>query len=195
EIPAGDAVAVLGQDKSPIAILSGRGGAQISRERMEDLTMMAREQGREVLVVATDKRSAQFLAESSHLAAHVMLRSQLKADSVLPVQGTVIVEHAERLSLKETLLLQEKALNAGAQLLFMDMENRQGTGNALSVLKAAEVPQYRFYGASLPEVRLVSESDKWARYTQLAQAYVQLSGEGRDVVAQVTGAREQYRLT
>lgn len=195
EMPAGDAVAVLGQDKRPVAILSGRGGAQTSRERMEDLAMMAREQGREVLVVATDKRSGQFLAESTHLAAHVMLRSQLKADSVLPVQGTVIVEHAEKLSLKEMLLLQEKALNAGAQLLFMDMENRQGTGNALAVLKAAEVPQYRFYGASLPEVRLVSESDKWARYTQLAQAYVQLSGEGRDVVAQVTGAREQYRLT
>ncbi|MFV8762099.1 conjugative transfer relaxase/helicase TraI [Yersinia enterocolitica] len=195
EIPAGDAVAVLGQDKSPVAILSGRGGAQTSRERMEDLAMMAREQGREVLVVATDKRSAQFLAESSYLAAHIMLRSQLKADSVLPVQGTVIVEHAEKLSLKETLLLQEKALSTGAQLLFMDTENRQGTGNALSVLKAAEVPQYRFYGTSLPEVHLVSEPDKRVRYSLLAQAYVQLSGEGREVVAQVTGAREQHLLT
>ncbi|MGT3244669.1 conjugative transfer relaxase/helicase TraI [Yersinia enterocolitica] len=195
EVPAGDAVAVLGQDKSPVAILSGRGGAQTSREWMEDLAMMAREQGREVLVVATDKRSGQFLAESPHLAAHIMLRSQLKADSVLPVQGTVIVEHAEKLSLKETLLLQEKALSAGAQLLFMDTENRQGTGNALSVLKAAEVPQYRFYGTSLPEVHLVSEPDKRARYSLLAQAYVQLSGEGREVVAQVTGAREQHLLT
>ena len=87
-----------------------------------------------------------------------MLRSQLKAETVLPVQGTVIVDRAERLSLKETLLLQEKAISAGAQLLFMDTENRQGTGNALSVLKAAEVPQYRFSGAHLPEVRLGSEA-------------------------------------
>lgn len=194
-IPSGDAVSVLGQDKSPVAILSGRGGAQALLERTEDVAMMARAQGREVMVIASDARSGQFLSESPHLAGSVMLRSQLKAETVLPVQGTVIVDRAERLSLKETLLLQEKAISAGAQLLFMDTENRQGTGNDLSVLKAAEVPQYRFYGTQLPEVRLVSEPDKRTRYGQLAQEYVRLSGEGRDVVAQVTGAREQQQLT
>lgn len=195
DMPASDAVSVLAQDKSPVAILSGRGGAQAIRERTEDVAMMARAQGREVMVVAADGRSGEFLSESPHLAGHVMLRSQMKADTVLPVQGTVIVDRAERLSLKETLLLQEKALSAGAQLVFMDTENRQGTGNALSVLKAADIPQYRFYGTQLPEVRLVSEADKRARYGQLAQDYVRLSAEGRDVVAQVTGAREQQQLT
>ncbi|WP_447887217.1 conjugative transfer relaxase/helicase TraI [Serratia fonticola] len=194
-IPSGDAVSVLGQDKSPVAILSGRGGAQTLRERTEDVAMMARAQGRDVMIIASDARSGQFLAESPHLAGNVMLRSQLKSESVLPVQGTVIVDRAERLSLKETLLLQEKAMSAGAQLLFMDTENRQGTGNALSVLKAAEVPQYRFYGTSLPEVQLNSEPDKRTRYDHLAREYVRLSGEGRDVVAQVTGPREQQQLT
>lgn len=193
--PAGDAVSVLTQDKSPVAILSGRGGAQALRERTEDVAMMARSQGREVMVIAADGRSGQFLAESPHLAGKVMLRSQMTADTVLPVQGTVIVDRAERLSLKETVLLQEKALSAGAQLIFMDTENRQGTGNALSVLKEADIPQYRFYGTQLPEVRLVSEADKRSRYSQLAQGYVRLSSEGRDVVAQVTGAREQQQLT
>ena len=195
DIPAGDAVSVLTQDKSPVAILSGRGGAQALRERTEDVAMMARSQGREVMVIAADGRSGQFLSESPHLAGHVMLRSQMNADTVLPVQGTVIVDRAERLSLKETVLLQEKALSAGAQLIFMDTENRQGTGNALSVLKEAGIPQYRFYGTQLPEVRLVSEADKRSRYSQLAQDYVRLSAEGRDVVAQVTGAREQQQLT
>ncbi|HEF0999248.1 TPA: conjugative transfer relaxase/helicase TraI [Escherichia coli] len=195
DIPAGDAVSVLTQDKSPVAILSGRGGAQALRERTEDVAMMARSQGREVMVIAADGRSGQFMSESSHLAGHVMLRSQMNADTVLPVQGTVIVDRAERLSLKETVLLQEKALSAGAQLIFMDTENRQGTGNALSVLKEAGIPQYRFYGTQLPEVRLVSEADKRSRYGQLAQDYVRLSAEGRDVVAQVTGAREQQQLT
>lgn len=195
DMPASDAVSVLAQDKSPVAILSGRGGAQAIRERTEDVAMMARAQGREVMVVAADGRSGEFLSESPHLAGHVMLRSQMKADTVLPVQGTVIVDRAERLSLKETLLLQEMALSAGAQLVFMDTENRQGTGNALSVLKEADIPQYRFYGTQLPEVRLVSEADKRARYGQLAQDYVRLSAEGRDVVAQVTGAREQQQLT
>ncbi|EIX7446825.1 conjugative transfer relaxase/helicase TraI [Escherichia coli] len=195
DIPAGDAVSVLTQDKSPVAILSGRGGAQALRERTEDVAMMARSQGREVMVIAADGRSGQFLSESPHLAGHVMLRSQMNADTVLPVQGTVIVDRAERLSLKETVLLQEKALSVGAQLIFMDTENRQGTGNALSVLKEAGIPQYRFYGTQLPEVRLVSEADKRSRYGQLAQDYVRLSAEGRDVVAQVTGAREQQQLT
>ncbi|HCL5279877.1 TPA: conjugative transfer relaxase/helicase TraI [Salmonella enterica] len=195
DIPAGDAVSVLTQDKSPVAILSGRGGAQALRGRTEDVAMMARSQGREVMVIAADGRSGQFLAESPHLAGHVMMRSQMNADSVLPVQGTVIVDRAERLSLKETVLLQEKALSAGAQLIFMDTENRQGTGNALSVLKEADIPQYRFYGTQLPEVRLVSEADKRSRYGQLAQDYVRLSAEGLEVVAQVTGAREQQQLT
>lgn len=195
EVPAGDAVSVLTQDKSPVAILSGRGGAQALRERTEDVAMMARAQGREVMVIAADGRSGQFLAESPHLSGQVMLRSQMNADTVLPVQGTVIVDRAERLSLKETVLLQEKALSAGAQLIFMDTENRQGTGNALSVLKEADIPQYRFYGTQLPEVRLVSEADKRSRYGQLAQDYVRMSAEGRDVVAQVTGAREQQQLT
>lgn len=195
DIPAGDAVSVLSQDKSPVAILSGRGGAQTLRERTEDVAMMARSQGREVMVIAADGHSGQFLSESPHLAGHVMLRSQMNADTVLPVQGTVIVDRAERLSLKETVLLQEKALSAGAQLIFMDTENRQGTGNALSVLKEADIPQYQFYGTQLPEVRLVSEADKRSRYGQLAQEYVRLSAEGRDVVAQVTGTREQQQLT
>ncbi|EBU5578665.1 conjugative transfer relaxase/helicase TraI [Salmonella enterica subsp. enterica serovar Braenderup] len=194
DIPAGDAVSVLSQDKSPVAILSGRGGAQTLRDRTEDVAMMARSQGREVMVIAADGRSGQFLSESPHLAGHVMLRSQMNADTVLPVQGTVIVDRAERLSLKETVLLQEKALSAGAQLIFMDTENRQGTGNALSVLKEADIPQYRFYGTQLPEVRLISEADKRSRYGQLAQEYVRLSAEGRDVVAQVTGTREQQQL-
>lgn len=195
DIPAGDAVSVLTQDKSPVAILSGRGGAQALRERTEDVAMMARSQGREVMVIAADGHSGQFLSESPHLAGHVMLRSQMNADTVLPVQGTVIIDRAERLSLKETVLLQEKALSAGAQLIFMDTENRQGTGNALSVLKEGGIPQYRFYGTQLPEVRLVSEADKRSRYSQLAQDYVRLSAEGRDVVAQVTGSREQQQLT
>lgn len=195
DVPAGDAVSVLTQDKSPVAILSGRGGAQALRERTEDVAMMARSQGRDVMVIAADGRSGQFLAESPHLAGHVMLRSQMNADTVLPMQGTVIIDRAERLSLKETVLLQEKALSTGAQLILMDTENRQGTGNALSVLKDADIPQYRFYGTQLPEVQLVCEADKRSRYGQLAQDYVRLSAEGRDVVTQVTGAREQQHLT
>ena len=46
-----------------MAILSGRGGAQALRERTEDVAMMARSQGREVMVIAADGRSGQFMSE------------------------------------------------------------------------------------------------------------------------------------
>ena len=195
DMPASDAVSVLTQDKSPLAIISGRGGAQAQRERMVDVAMMARLQGRPIQVLATDNKSASFLAQAPSLHGAILPRAQLAADTVFPVQSTLIVEQGERLSLKETLLVLEKAQASGTQVVFMDSENRQGTGNALSVLKQADVPQYRAYHAELPSVRIVSEPDKPTRYAQLANEYVQRTGAGQDVVAQVAGPREQHLLT
>ncbi|EFV7733738.1 conjugative relaxase, partial [Shigella sonnei] len=43
-----DAVSVLAQDRPSLAIVSGQGGAAGQRERVAELVMMAREQGREV---------------------------------------------------------------------------------------------------------------------------------------------------
>lgn len=193
--PRGDAITVLGQDKSPLAVLVGRGGAQVQRERLVDAVLMAREHGRDVQVLAADKRSEAFLGQDAHLAGRVMSRTGLTAELVLPAHSTLVIDQAEKLSLKDTLLLLEKGREASAQLLFMDTENRQGTGNALSVLKETGVAQYRFYDSAPPTVRLVSEPDKRTRYGELATEYVRLMGEGRDVVAQVSGVREQALLT
>jgi conjugative transfer relaxase protein TraI len=193
--PTGDAVAVLSQDRHPLAILSAKGGAQSQRNRIIDAAEMAREQGREVVVLTSDARSGRYLSEETQLKDNLMQRSGLKADATFPVQSTLIVEQAEKLTLKETLLILEKARDAGAQVLLMDTENRQGTGNALSVLKSTEVPQYQQYADKQPDIRLVSEPDKRQRYAALASEYVRLSAEGRDVVAQVSGPREQTALT
>lgn len=57
---AGDAVSVLAQDRSPLAVMSGKGEAQVQRERILDVTQMARELGREVVVLASDRRSGAF---------------------------------------------------------------------------------------------------------------------------------------
>jgi len=195
DFPSGDAISVLGQDRHPLAILSGKGGASVQRERIMDATQMAREQGRDVVIIAADARSGRFLSEENRLSEHVMQRSWLKADTTFPAQSTLILEQAEKLSLKDTLLVLERAQHAGSQVLFMDSENRQGTGNALSVLKNADVPQYRFYQDKLADVTLISESDKRTRYGELAHDYVRLSSEGREVVAQVAGSREQAILT
>ncbi|WP_413229619.1 MobF family relaxase [Klebsiella aerogenes] len=192
--PASDAVSVLSQDRHPLAILSGKGGAAVQRDRIADVAQMAREQGREVVVLASDNRSQRWLAENTSLSDTLMPRSGLKPETSLPVQSTLIVEQAEKLTLKETLMVLEKARDAGAQVLLMDSENRQGTGNALSVLKNTDVPQYHAYSSRTPDVHLVSERDKHTRYAQLAEDYVRLSAAGREVVVQATGPREQAAL-
>lgn len=52
-----DAVSVLAQDRPSLAIVSGQGGAAGQRERVAELVMMVREQGREVQIIAADRRS------------------------------------------------------------------------------------------------------------------------------------------
>ncbi|ENP9699498.1 conjugative transfer relaxase/helicase TraI [Escherichia coli] len=61
-----DAVSVLAQDRPSLAIVSGQGGAAGQRERVAELVMMAREQGREVQIIAADRRS-QMTAQSHSL--------------------------------------------------------------------------------------------------------------------------------
>lgn len=192
---AGDAVSVLAQDRSPLALMSGKGGAQVQRERIADVAQMAREQGREVMVLAADRRSGAFLEQDAQLEGRLMHRTGLNADTVIPAHSTLIVEQAEKLTLKETLLVLEKGQAANAQVVFMDAQNRAGTGNALSVLKESDVPQYRFYGGKQPEITLVSEPDKRTRFGEVARLYVDAVRNGRDVVAQVDGPVEQKTLT
>nr|MDM8641078.1 TraX family protein [Escherichia coli] len=67
-----DAVSVLAQDRPSLAIVSGQGGAAGQRERVAELVMMAREQGREVQIIAADRRSQMNLKQDERLAGLVM---------------------------------------------------------------------------------------------------------------------------
>ncbi|WP_072932119.1 conjugative transfer relaxase/helicase TraI [Nissabacter archeti] len=193
--PYSDAVSVLAQDKSPIAVLSGIGGASVQRDRLAETVDMAKEQGRHVSVLSADNRSQAFLAQDTRLTAHLLPRSALSAEMSLPVQSTLIVDQAEKLSLKDTLLLLEHAQNQSVQLLFMNTEKRKGTGNALSVLNEAGVNRYRYYGSTQATAQVISEPDKRVRYQALAQEYAALKTAGEPVLAQVNGVREQQTLT
>ncbi|MGL6659625.1 MobF family relaxase [Escherichia coli] len=62
-----DAVSVLAQDRPSLAIVSGQGGAAGQRERVAELVMMAREQGREVQIIAADRRSQMNLKQDERL--------------------------------------------------------------------------------------------------------------------------------
>ncbi|HDK8804671.1 TPA: conjugative relaxase, partial [Escherichia coli] len=64
-----DAVSVLAQDRPSLAIVSGQGGAAGQRERVAELVMMVREQGREVQIIAADRRSQMNLKQDERLTA------------------------------------------------------------------------------------------------------------------------------
>ncbi|EOZ8335811.1 conjugative transfer relaxase/helicase TraI [Escherichia coli] len=106
-----DAVSVLAQDRPSLAIVSGQGGAAGQRERMAELVMMAREQGREVQIIAADRRSQMNLKQDERLSGELITgRRQLLEGMAFTPGSTVIVDQGEKLSLKETLTAQSHSL-------------------------------------------------------------------------------------
>lgn len=98
-----DAVSVLAQDRPSLAIVSGQGGAAGQRERVAELVMMAREQGREVQIIAADRRSQMNLKQDERLSGELITgRRQLLEGIAFTPGSTVIVDQGEKLSLTPT---------------------------------------------------------------------------------------------
>ena len=194
-VPWSDAMAVMAQDRPPVAVMSGAGGAGTNRDRIAEVVTMAKEMGRDVTVLSADRRSDVWLNQDARITGNTLTKSGLSADLVLHPQSTLVVDQAEKLTLKETLLILEKGRNHDVQVVFMDTEKRRGTGSALTVLNEADVPLYRYRGGAQADVNVVSMGDKRARFDRLAQDYARLDDEGISVVAQVNGVKEQQLLT
>ncbi|HBR0079309.1 TPA: conjugative relaxase, partial [Klebsiella pneumoniae] len=140
QVPFSDAVSVLAQDRPVMGIVSGQGGATGQRERVAELTLMAREQGRDVHILAADNRSRDFLAGDVRLAGETVTgKSALQDGTAFIPGGTLIVDQAEKLSLKETISLLDGAMRHNVQVLLSDSGKRSGTGSALTVLKDSGV--------------------------------------------------------
>ncbi|HCR1107279.1 TPA: conjugative transfer relaxase/helicase TraI [Klebsiella aerogenes] len=190
-----DAVSVLAQDRPAMGIIAGQGGAAGQRERVVELTLMAREQGRDVHILAADNRSRDFLAGDERLAGETVTgKSALQDGTAFVPGGTLIVDQAEKLSLKETISLLDGAMRHNVQVLLSDSSKRSGTGSALTVLKDSGVNTYRWQGGKQATADIISEPDKSARYSRLAQEFAVSVREGQESVAQISGAREQNIL-
>lgn len=194
--PYSDAVSVLAQDKPPMAILSGAGGALVQRDRVAELVNLAHEQGREVQILAGDTKARAYLQQDAQLAKESVLpkRSMLDGTAFVP-NSTLIVEQGEKLTLKEAVSLLDGAVRNNVQLLVMDSQQRSGTGSALSVLRDAGVNDYRYQGGKQIDAVVVGEADKNQRYAQLAHDYVAHLQAGGKGVVQTSGVREQDILT
>ena len=203
--PYSDVVSVLAQDRAPLAVLSGRGGAAVQRDRIVELVTMSREQGRDVQVLAADNKSLRYLQADARLSEVTLTgKSALQpaeggqltpAGLGLMPNSTLVVDQGEKLTLKEAEALLAGTARHNVQVLVMDTQARQGTGNVLRVLTEAGVNPYRYQGGKQADVHLVSEPDKQNRMTQLASGFAQTLQAGETVTAQVSGAREQASLT
>ncbi|MBK0167090.1 conjugative transfer relaxase/helicase TraI [Klebsiella sp. S69] len=190
-----DAVSVLAQDRPAMGIVAGQGGAAGQRERVAELTLMTREQGRDVHILAADNRSREFLAGDARLAGETVTgKSALQDGTAFIPGGTLIVDQAEKLSLKETISLLDGAMRHNVQVLLSDSGKRSGTGSALTVLKDSGVNTYRWQGGKQATADIISEPDKSARYSRLAQEFAASVREGQESVAQISGTREQNVL-
>ncbi|MFK3707914.1 conjugative transfer relaxase/helicase TraI [Klebsiella sp. NPDC088457] len=195
QAPFSDAVSVLAQDRPAMGIVSGQGGAAGQRERVAELTLMAREQGRDVHIIAADNRSRDFLAGDARLAGETVTgKSALQDGTAFIPGGTLIVDQAEKLSLKETISLLDGAMRHNVQVLLSDSGKRSGTGSALTVLKDSGVNTYRWQGGKQATADIISEPDKRVRYSRLAQEFAASVCEGQESVAQISGSREQNVL-
>ncbi|HGD3628315.1 TPA: conjugative transfer relaxase/helicase TraI domain-containing protein [Enterobacter hormaechei] len=153
--------------------------------------------GRDVQVLASSAERAISLAKSDDLRERIISRQHvLSGDFHLKPQSTLIIEGAERLGLKETLILLGEARAQDAQLVFLDSAGRQANGNAMSVLESAGVARSRrTEPAPGLEAEVVSIPNKRDRYEALANRYAELSGGSENVTAVVVGRREQAQLT
>lgn len=209
-----DAVSVLAQDRPSLAIVSGQGGAAGQRERVAELVMMAREQGREVQIIAADRRSQMNLKQDERLSGELITgRRQLLEGMAFPPGSTVIVDQGEKLSLKETLTLLDGAARHNVQVLITDSGQRTGTGSALMAMKDAgvsglesvkpsQVPRQE--GAWAPEHSVTEFSHSQEAKLAEAQQKAMLKGEAfpdipmtlyeaivRDYTGRTPEAREQ----
>ncbi|MSE13740.1 conjugative relaxase [Pantoea agglomerans] len=183
--------------REPAVIISAPASVGRLREVTEELVTMSREQGREVSVLTSSAERALSFAKSPELKDRLLHRSRmLDGTFSLTPQSTVIVESAEKLSLKEMLVLTGEAQLQNAQLLFLDSAGRQSNANALSVLTAAGVKRQSLSASpDAIEVRVTSIQDKRDRYQALAERFAGMDPADGPVTAVVTGPREQAQLT
>nr|QIQ16935.1 hypothetical protein CBLFMBDD_00144 [Escherichia coli] len=130
--------------------------------------MMAREQGREVQIIAADRRSQMNLKQDERLSGELITgRRQLQEGMAFTPGNTVIVDQGEKLSLKETLTLLDGAARHNVQVLITDSGQRTGTGSALMAMKSRG-EHISLAGGRTAAATIISEPDRNVRYARLA---------------------------
>ncbi|EPU6130791.1 conjugative transfer relaxase/helicase TraI [Enterobacter kobei] len=184
-------------EKDSLVLMNAPSGVAGIRDLTAQLTGISTALGRDVQVLASSAERAISLARTDDLRERIISRQHvLSGDFHLKPQSTLVIEGAERLGLKETLVLLGEARAQDAQLVFLDSAGRQANGNAMSVLESAGVSRSRrTEPAPGLEAEVISIPVKRDRYEALASRFAELSGGSENVTAVVVGKREQAQLT
>lgn len=185
-----DAVSVLAQDRPSLAIVSGQGGAAGQRERVAELVMMAREQGREVQIIAADRRSQMNLKQDERLQA-IAPGQPFRLQQTRSAADVVIMKEIVR----QTPELREAVYS----LINRDVERAL---SGLESVKPSQVPRQE--GAWAPEHSVTEFSHSQEAKLAEAQQKAMLKGEAfpdipmtlyeaivRDYTGRTPEAREQ----
>lgn len=177
-------------ETDPLVLMNAPSGVAGIRDLTVQLTDISAANGRDVQVLASSAERAISLARSDTLRDRLLSRQHiLSGDFHLKPQSTLIIEGAERLGLKETLVLLGEARAQDAQLVFLDSAGRQANGNAMSVLESAGVARSRrTEPAPGLEAEVISIANKRDRYEALANRFAELSGGSENVTAVVVGS-------
>ncbi|HDC4302273.1 TPA: conjugative relaxase, partial [Enterobacter kobei] len=113
-------------EKDALVLMNAPSGVAGIRDLTAQLAGIAGANGRDVQVLASSAERAISLAKSDDLRERIISRQHvLSGDFHLKPQSTLIIEGAERLGLKETLVLLGEARAQDAQLVFLDSAGRQ----------------------------------------------------------------------
>ncbi|HDC4621168.1 TPA: conjugative relaxase, partial [Enterobacter asburiae] len=127
-------------EKDALVLMNAPSGVAGIRDLTAQLAGLSGANGRDVQVLASSAERAISLAKSDDLRERIISWQHiLSGDFHMKPQSTLIIEGAERLGLKETLVLLGEARAQDAQLVFLDSAGRQANGNAMSVLESAGV--------------------------------------------------------
>ncbi|MCS1245086.1 conjugative relaxase, partial [Escherichia coli] len=114
EMPLQGAAAVLADTLPAVAIISTGRGMTTQREQIQAVVAMAEGQGRQVQVMAPDRKMTAFLAAQQGLSGKVSGKNLLTGEG-LKHDSTLVIAGAEKLSVKETVTLLDQALRNNVQ--------------------------------------------------------------------------------
>jgi len=184
-------------EKESLSVVQVPASISKLRDMTENMVSFTTERGRDAVVLTSTTARLDSLSRSPELADKVIPKhSLLSNDFTVPEQSTVYVEAAEKMTLKETVVLLSHAREKNLQLVFMDSTARQANSNVLSVLNNAGAEKHNpVYTLDKLETQVVSIPDKSTRYDAIAKRFTEITSTGERATVVVTGPREQKNLT